>query len=180
MCSDGPYVPGDTRIAFEALNGKVSEKDGWTFVNNDEAYAAVKVVSGGYFWMDTLKRLLYTNDIYSPIIIQTGRAHDYGSFEKFRNAILKAPLKYEDNKVEYHGPNSVKLEFFGMTPERLKAGTAYTLPKVDGKTIDLNPEYSYKSPYLQKKEGSDIVTLSYGNRKWEYDFENNTVTEVPQ
>ena len=56
MCSDGPYVPGDTRIAFEALNGKISEQDGWVFVNNGQACAAVKVVTGGYFWTETLKR----------------------------------------------------------------------------------------------------------------------------
>jgi len=178
QCSDGPYVPGDTRVAFEALNDKVSEKDGWIFVNNDEAYAAVRVVTGGYFWLDSIKRLLYANDIYSPIIIQTGRAQDYGSFEKFRAAILKAPLKYDDSKVEYHGPNSAKLEFFPMTPERLKEGKAYILPTINGATVDLNPEYAYSSPYLQNKAGSDIVTLTYNNRQWDYDFNKNTITEI--
>ena len=177
MCSDGPYVPGIPRIAFEALNGKVSEKDGWVFVNNDEAYGAVKVVSGGYYWIDSINRLLYLNDVYSPIIVQTGRAQDYGSFEKFQAAILNAPLTHENNKVEYHGPNSAKIEFFPMTPARLQAGEAYTLPTVNGKTIDLNPEYGYYSPYMQRKEGSDIITLIYGDRKWEYHFKNSTVTE---
>ena len=177
MCSDGPYVPGIPRIAFEALNGKVSEKGGWVFVNNDEAYGAVKVVSGGYYWIDSIKRLLYLNDVYSPIIIQTGRAADYGTFEEFQAAILAAPLTYKDYRLVYHGPKSAEIEFIAMTPERLKAGTAYTLPKVNGKTIDLNPKYAYYSPYMQRKEGSDIVTLSYGDRGWVYDFENNTVTE---
>jgi len=55
LCSDGPYVPRNTRIALEALAGKVLEKDGWVFVDNNEAYAAVKVVSGGYFWTDSIR-----------------------------------------------------------------------------------------------------------------------------
>jgi len=179
MCSDGPYVPGDTRIVFDALPGKVSEMDGWVLVNNDDAYAAVKVVSGGYFWTDSIMRQVYLNDVYSPIIIQTGRRADYGSFEKFQKAILAAPLEYDDNKVEYRGPNSSRLEFFAMTPAMRKdEGKAYILPKVEDKTIDLNPEYAYSSPYLQNKAGSEIVAVRYGRRKWEYDFEQNTVTEV--
>jgi hypothetical protein len=179
LCSDGPYVPGDTRIVFDALPGKVSEKDGWAFVNNDEAYAAVKVVSGGSFWTDSIKRQMYAHDIYSPIIIQTGRRADYGSFEKFQKAILAAPLKYDDNKVEYRGPNSSRLEFFAMTPRmRKEEGKDYILPKIDGKTVDLDPEYAYSSPYMQNKAGSDIVTVSYGDRKWEYDYAKNQIKEV--
>jgi hypothetical protein len=150
-------------------------------VDNEEAYAAVKIVSGGYFWLDSLKRLLYAHDIYSPIIIQTGRAAMYGSFETFQKAILEAPLTYSDNTLEYQGPNSAKVEFFSMTRQmRKQEGRPYTLPKLDCKTIDLNPEYAYDSPYMQNKAGSNIVTLSYGRRVWEYDFEKNTVTEVPQ
>jgi hypothetical protein len=180
MCSQGPYWPGHTRVAFEALNGKVSEKDGWVFVNNGEAYAAVKVVSGGYFWLDSIKRLLYANDIYSPIIIQTGRARVYGSFENFRAAILKAPLMISDRIIEYQGPNSARLEFFPMTPQALKEGGRYTPPKINGQTLDLNPPYVYRSPYMQRKEGSDIVTLTYGEKRWRYDFSNNTITESPK
>jgi len=176
MCSDGPYVPGDTRVVFDALPGKVSEVDGWVFVNNDEAYAALKVVSGGYFWADSLMRQMYLNDVYSPIIIQTGRRADYGSFDRFRAAILAAPLRVDGNKVDYHGPSSSGLEFFAMTPAmRKEEGRAYILPKIDGKTIDLNPEYAYSSPYMRNKAGSGIVTLSYGGREWVYDFDKNEV-----
>ncbi|MHC4995615.1 MAG: HEAT repeat domain-containing protein [Planctomycetota bacterium] len=180
MCSEGPYTPGDTRVAFEALRGKVSEQNGWVFVNNGEAYAAVRVVRGGYFWLDSIRRLLYANDVYSPIIIQTGRARDYISFEKFRSAVLNAPLRVSERKIEYRGPNMERLEFFPMTPDRLKAGARYTLPKVNGQTIDLNPPHAYHSPYMQMKEGHDVVTLTYGDRQWRYDFTHNTVTETPR
>ncbi|MEM7390791.1 MAG: HEAT repeat domain-containing protein [Verrucomicrobiota bacterium] len=179
MCSDSPYVPGDTRVVFDALPGKVSEQGGWVFVDNKEAYAAVKAVTGGHFWTDSIMRQMYLNDVYSPVILQTGRAKDYGSFDAFRKAILQAPLEFRDNKVEYHGPMSAKLEFFAMTPTlRKEQGMDYTLPRIDGSPIDLNPEYAYSSPFLRNKAGSEMVTISYGGRTWIYDFGKNTVTDV--
>lgn len=179
LCSDGPYVPGDTRVVFDALAGKVTEKDGWVFVNNDDAYAAVKVVSGGHFWTDSLNRQLYANDPYSPVIIQTGRRADYVSFQKFQQAILTAPLKYEDYRVEYHGPNSSNIEFFAMMPTmRKEEGRNYVLPRVAGKTVDLDPAYGYRSPYMQNKAGSEIVTVKYGERAWDYDFGQNEIRQA--
>ena len=52
------------------------------------------------------------------------------------------------------------------------------MPKIDGKELDLNLKHSYQSPYLNGTVGSDVVTVTYGNRRWDYDFGKNTVTEV--
>ena len=41
-----------------------------------------------------------------------------------------------------------------------------------------NRRYKYQSPYMNSTVGSDVVTVSYGERRWEYDFENNTATET--
>ena len=65
-----------------------------------------------------------------------------------------------------------------MTPTMRDEGEDYILPKIDGKTIDLNPEYAYNSPSMQNKAGSAIVTVRYGSRRWDYDFDKNTVTEA--
>jgi len=36
------------------------------------------------------------------------------------------------------------LDFFAMTPSmRKEEGKDYILPKIDGKTIDLDPDYAY-------------------------------------
>lgn len=176
QCSDGPYTPGNTCLIFEALAGKVSERDDWIFVDNDESYAAVKIVEGGYFWMDTLRRSLFTNNPYSPIVIQTGRQADYPTFDAFQSAILNAHLSYRNQHLVYSGPNSAELSFQAMTPARLKAGEKYRLPKVDGNTIDLDPEYAYQSPYLKNKAGSQMIELTYDDRTWVYDFETATIT----
>jgi HEAT repeat protein len=212
----GSYYLGRPTVGFTA-GFETIDRDGWLFVSNDEAFAAVKVVTGGYVW-DRIggshSFALRLNDEFSPIIIQTGRASDYGSFEKFQEAILKAPLKLrytrDDSrydrkrlvKIEYTGPNSSRLEFFAdrynqpslhfksadgelaedvrwfwqLNPDK----DPFILPKIDGKTIDLDLESNYKSPYMQCKTGSDIVTVRYGSRRWDYDFAKNAVAEVAE
>ncbi len=253
----GHGYPGCAKVVFESGFEK-AEKGGWVFVDNGEAFAAVKVVTGGTFWGEPIKRSLYLEDQLSPIIIQTGMLKDYGSFEKFQQAILKAPLKVADNRVEYTGPNSAKLEFFPRTLEVHKAvaekqrayaevfrdfqrkegakaraelwkdmsakaeaqaktkeeaktlvaeakkahwreivskadeiakkaldaqgikepDRGYILPKINGKTLDFDLKYNYRSPYMESKVGSEIVTVRYGQRRWDYDFGKNTITEI--
>ena len=56
----------------------------------------------------------------------------------------------------------------------------FVLPKIEGKTLDLDLKCNYSSPYMQCKTGRDIVTVRYGKRRWDYDFAKNTVTEVAQ
>jgi hypothetical protein len=168
----GAYYKGRAMIVFESCFDK-EERGGWVFVDNGEAYAAVKVVAGGYFWADPIQRKLYPYDDYSPIVYQVGRQADYGSFAKFRQAVLAAPCELKDGKLTYHGPNADKLEFFPAEPK-----TEMLLPRINGKPLDLDLEYTYKSPFMQSKSGSDIVTVTYGDHKWEYEFGNNTLAEV--
>ena len=33
---------------------------------------------------------------------------------------------------------------------------------------------------LQSKTGSEIVTARYGKRRWDYNFEENTITEIKE
>ena len=276
------------------------------------------MVTGGHFWGEPIGRTLYLGDHLSPIIIQTGMLKDYGSFKEFQEAILNAPLKYADSKLEYTGPNSSKIEFFCLTQEAHEAGKkvrdgyaaklrtatgeinkklrfssdfaeekwpfgqrtssstlfehlveaatwktdkvldkgldevqnskqfllsarskrlvqgmhrelparakarakteeeakslfkamekarkdairdeaqevarkaletkgltppdpGLVLPKTNGKSIDLGMAHNYRSPCLESRADSDIVTVRYGKRRWEYDFGKNTVAEA--
>lgn len=171
QCATGKYYGGNPRVDFTP-GWKMAEKDGWVFVSNDEAYVAVKVARGGFKWKKPeQRRHLLPNEKYSPIIIQTGRKVQYGSFEKFQAAILNAPCELTDKKLLYHGPNSAKIEFFLSTKP-------YILPKIDGKTLDLDLKYNYKSPYMECRTGTDVVSVRYGDRTWQYDFGKNKVREI--
>lgn len=226
------------------------EKDGWVFVDSTEAYAAINIVKGGYRWNEPARLSPMLKDRFSPIIIQTGGKVDYGSFEKFQNDILRAPLTVAKDKLTYTGPNSSRIEFSETGNEEQKVYNAaleaakqeaeknlwreiqggisaeiedkdiayelakayrkeqtaahrsrieaeaikvavqtlkakgivnpclFTLPKIDGKTRVLDSEYDCKIPYMECKTGSDVVTIRYGERRWDYDFGKNTVTEV--
>jgi hypothetical protein len=248
----GAYYGGWPRVAFSA-GLDMLEKDGWIFVDNGEAYGAVKILGGGYFWADPVRSLLYQTERFSPIVLQTGMKKDYNSFKAFQKAILDAPLEYKDDKVTYQGPNADKLEFFSMTPghyqnlqdvytsaledeqqkieDRMKAEVqkkaaaeaeaagktgrdaerfvedavskaerenanlakeeakeavakrgikenGFTLPKINGKTMVVDPEYAYRSPYLESKFGSDVVTIRYGKHEWRYDLAKGRTEQV--
>lgn len=171
----GAYYTGAVRIDLTSGFEKV-ERDGWVLLDNGQAYAAIKIVTGGYTWNDPIRGSIGLNDNYSPIIIQTGRSADYGSFAAFQEAILKAPLNLvfaagadrKLKKVEYTGPNSSRIEFLLDTDP-------FILPTIDGKPIDLELADNYRSPYLQSRKGSELITVRYGERSWAYDFGKNTV-----
>ena len=171
----GSTYKGDGRVDFAAIKG-ITETGGWVFADNQDAYAAVRIVKGGYYWNEPARHRLYLQDQYSPIVIQTGRKTVYGSFEKFQKAVLAAPLKLTEDVLDYTGPNCSRIEFFTCRNSD-KDPYPKTLPEIDGKELDLNLKHNYSSPYMNNRVGSNVVTVTYGNRKWEYDFEKNTVTE---
>ena len=164
---------GDARVDFAAVKG-ITERDGWVFADNHDAYAAVRIVKGGYYWNEPARHRLYLQNQYSPIIIQTGLKAVYGSF-----AILAAPLKLTEDKLDYTGPYSARIEFF-LCKNSDEDPYPQTLPKIDGKELDLKLKHNYKSPFMENEVGSDIVTVRYGARRWDYDFEKNTVTEIEE
>ena len=149
------------------------------FVDNHDAYAAVRIVKGGYYWNEPARHRLYLQDQYSPIIIQTGQKAVYGSFDTFTKAVLAAPLALTADKLDYTGPNSARIEFF-LCKDSDDAPYPKSLPKIDGKELDLALTHNYRSPYLSNAVGSEIVTVRYGSRRWDYDFGKNTVTEVKE
>jgi hypothetical protein len=172
------YYKGDARVDLVG-SLDVVERDGWVFADNDDAYAAVRIVKGGYYWNEPAHHRLYLEDQYSPILIQTGRKAVYGTFENFQKAILDAPLTLTETTLDYTGPNSYRIEFF-QAKDSGENPYPETLPKIDGTELDLNLKYNYSSPYMQCQTGSDVVTTRYGSRRWEYDFAKNTVTEVAE
>jgi len=89
-----------------------------------------------------------------------------------------------DDVLNYTGPNSPRIEFFLCretedSTSRHPKSLPSSPPKIDGVELNLDLEYNYLSPFMVSKTGSNIVTLKYGDRSWEYDFEKNTVTEAP-
>lgn len=52
------------------------------------------------------------------------------------------------------------------------------LPTIDGKSIDVDPPFLYKSPHMNADVGSDVVMASYEGYGLKYDFGNDRITRV--
>jgi hypothetical protein len=120
---------------------------------------------------------------WTPLIIVAGTQSEFGNRENFTTALqtmddsLAVAL---DNSSVAASWASMRIEFFPNT----RPG-AYRLPKVDGVTIDVNPDFTYSGPHLSAagREPDVVVTkwkgigadrgLSYETR---YNFSDDSVT----
>jgi len=162
--SDGTRVFLNNQTLWE---NRVEDPSGWFFTRAGEAYAAIRVTGGGYgmtiktyVWPDRqLKQVERTNghylelkDMWSPVVIQMGRAKDYDSFEAFQTSVKENPFTYADGKLTYTSEAG----------DIYEAWAKFTsLPTINGETINLNPEKTYDSPFLSMEHGSNKAVISY-------------------
>ena len=186
--TSGTLWPG--RPVVELTRGlEWVERDGWIFVDNTTAFAAIKIVTGGYVWnpQPIGPKQFWPNDPFSPIIVQAGVAQDYGSFEAFQDKVLAAKLRTvfasdpnQENgqlleHVSYAGPGSRALTLYG-DHDHFQCSKHYTptvqteLSQIDGRPLDLDLKRTYDSPFLQLKASDDKVYIRYGKSEWVYDF----------
>ena len=92
----------------------------------------------------------------------------HGSFEQFRATVMGNPLRVEPDRVEYRlGPEGTLIECFRYDADR---HGRFALPKVNGQTVNLRPEWTYQSPYLKGRFGDERITVTVGPLKQVYDF----------
>lgn len=81
-------------------------------------------------------------------------------------------------QAERENRDKVKEEAKAAVEKRGIKEKDFILPKINGKTMDVDPPYTYRSPYLESKFDSGIVTVKFGDRRWEYNVGKRTVTKV--
>jgi autotransporter-associated beta strand protein len=140
------------------------EQDGWLFTSNGKAFLGVRVVSGSYTWTDATH--ITPANQSSPVIFQAGDVIDYASLDDFIAKTLSLNVTVASDRVTYAAPEG-QIEFFTNSS---------TLPRLNGKSLDLNTSYTYSGPYLHSSFASDTITASYGGVQTVYDFAANTVT----
>jgi hypothetical protein len=148
----------------------VSEINGWIFAVSTDAYAAVRIVDGGWNWVaDSLEYHRGTNenlnlgewaeliDEYSPIIIEVARKNDYSGYTAFRNEILSNPLVWDGTRLDYTSTQ------YGTTLTLFADESAP--PQIDGEVVDLSPTKNYDSPYLQGDFAGGPVIIGSGENR---------------
>lgn len=166
----GSYNTGKLGMQFEGADLTKTEEDGWIFATNGKAFAAVKFLDGGHVW-NKAKTLANPanpagrNDT-TRILLHAGDIASHGSFEKFRQAIRSHPLEVTAGKVDYRfGTNRIEVARYNA-----RAPQSFTLPLINGKAVDLQPEAVYESPFLKGKSGDDLFTVSVGPLRRVLDF----------
>jgi len=170
-----------TRFAKYALEMKVwiaaagrtdlLERDGWVFASYGSAYAAIKVVDGGFTWRNDDEpakpgQWMVLEKEYSPIVMEVGRAADFASFTAFQDQLLANPLSFAASTVSYRSTLGDTLTLYANYSQS---------PRVNGVTLDFKPTKAYDSPFVSGDFGSGVVTLQKGGRQMTLDFN----TQVP-
>jgi len=147
------------RICFSKDLDRHEEK-GWIFARALRAFAAVKVVDGGWRW-DDAKWLRLDNE-YSPVIIEVVRSQDYDNdFGAFKSAVSRQAIHFANKVLRYRGlGNSGNFTFYA---------DSHRVPELDGKPIDLSPDYAFDSPFLRETWASGKVHIQKGHRKYAVD-----------
>ena len=129
------------------------ESNGWIFAEGPRAYAAVKILDGGWSWDGVNWAVL--NNQYSPIILEVGRKQDYADMAAFQAEILANALVWDGTRLDYTSTRyNTTLTLFADESAP---------PQIDGSSIDYAPKKAYDSPYLEGEFGSGPVIISYGD-----------------
>lgn len=137
------------------------EQGGWVFVDS-AAYVAVRPAFGGYTWDAAEPRWMLPEQDLAPVIIQAAQKSDYPSFEAFQAAVGKTPLAVSGGVLRYSGLGGAGRLTFYYESDRL--------PEIDGKTIDLRPNFTFRSPFVNERWASGVVTVSKGPHRLVLDF----------
>ena len=115
------------------------------------AFAAVKVVEGGWRW-DDAKWLRLENE-YSPVIIEVVRSQDYDDdFHSFKSSVSRQAINFANGVLRYQGlRNSGNFTFYTESNRT---------SELNGKPIDFAPDYAFDNPFLYETWASSTGFIS--------------------
>ena len=147
------------------------ERAGWVFASYGSAYAAVKVVDGGFTWTNDPEpafsgQWMVLNKEYSPVVMEVARALEYTNFTAFQDRILSNSLSLVGSTLTYQSSLGDVLTLY----------TNYSAsPKVNGVTLDYKPAKAYDSPFVSGTFNTGVVTVGKDARSLTLDFN----TQIP-
>jgi hypothetical protein len=169
---------GAEMIVWLSINGLSvpMEVDGVVFVEAEGAYAAIRVVEGGFKWIEPFSakrgdgrsysiprgRAMVLNHEYARVILEVMAKSDVASFDVFKAKVKACELNMEGSELTYNTIYGDRLTF--------DAG-AQKVPSINGQSVNYAPKKVFESPFLNADWNSGIVTISKGKRKKVLNFE---------
>lgn len=155
------------------------EENGIVFVEAESAYAAIRVVQGGFKLKDEAfaipketaditsrpGRTMFLENEYAPVILEVMAKSDVNGFDAFKKKVKACELCMIGSVLKYTTIYRDELTF----------DTRYEkTPTINGKLVNYAPKMVFESPFLNADYNSGIVTISKGSRKKILDFNQNT------
>jgi hypothetical protein len=158
--------PAHLRVYFSPTLDEVQEDGGWIFVRDGGAFAAVKVVAGGYQWTPAWKRadtvgrdnkaFITLDAEHAPVILLANQAADYDhDFAAFQAAVKSQAVRYEDGVLRF-----ATVTFYGPS----RPG------EVAGQPVHLAPSRGYDSPFIRSDWNSGLIYIRKGDDTEILDF----------
>ncbi|MCA9744359.1 hypothetical protein KC734_22660 [candidate division KSB1 bacterium] len=182
----------DFGIYFGDNHDRLLEKDGWIFVENGDAFLAVRVVEGEYAQGWTIgqtdstsgltselieesytwspdKKMIFLHDKYAGMIFEASRRVHHKTLEDFMADILDNELILEKTVVP--GFHILRYKGCGPNAKELYFNLANNeISMIGGKRINFAPDMLFDSPFIQSKYNSGIIKISKDDRELVLDF----------
>lgn len=160
---DGAFSRGAGPMAVWFGEGLKPEKDGdWIFFDA-HAFVAVRSVFGRLDERGGAPRSFLATDQSSPIILHASARADFANFAAFKSAVKAAPLSSDGGALRFRPPGSPE----AIIDFNYNSGA---LPQLNGKAINLVPDYVFDSPFMHARWGEGIVTIRFGHEQVTRDF----------
>lgn len=195
------WFPGKSQDSepFGVYIGKgheqLTEKNGWIFIQQGNAYVAIKVIGDkkvdleneddlrwykqtkalevqleedAYEW-NSERTIIRFRDRFSPVIFETARKANYPTLEDFQSDILDNPIKISNTVV----PEWYTFTYTGCgeNAKEIYFNAANSeIPMVGGERIDYSYPMTFDSPYLKSEYNSGKVHLKCENETLDLDF----------
>ena len=167
----GSYNAGAVDIRFYGKMLEKTGRDGWIFASDGNAFVGVKFLDDDYVWNeagDIAAPQNHRKDAKPRYLIHAGDIQSHGSLERFISQVLDNELSVEDDRVRYRSvAESIDLVSYSYDPG---APEAFELPRINGEVVDLSPDWTYKSPYINSAFKEKTITVIVGPVREVYDF----------
>lgn len=185
-------------VYISPLVDRIVERNGWVFIENGNAFAAIRIVAGEYSASDrpeksasfvkyvakeslkeplatdayewnTDQSLLVSKSPFNPIIWDCSSRRHYPSLKSFIEAVLDNRL--ELLKTVVPGWYRLVYQGTGNNAATLHLNMANKeIPQIEGTPIDYTPDMLFESPYINSLFGSGRIRLEKDSVERALDF----------
>jgi hypothetical protein len=175
-------IDNDYGIYIGDKHDRIVEKEGWIFIENGDAFLAVRAILGNdkkpgvqselvrnsYTWREDKKMILFT-DKYSGMIFETSRRTHHRTLDAFIADILDNLLVLDKTVVA--GFNVLRYKGCGENAKEMYFNLANNeMSMIGGERVDYEPDMLFDSPFMRSKYQSGIFEINKGKRSMIINF----------